>query len=90
MQAGPDVEDGVPYIWTEDIAGDELGVESLLRSLPPVACRALAHRRRFLVGEAFIIEVASPTLDTSLTWGRCLSHIGVTTGLSIHCSNEMW
>ncbi|BAY48800.1 type I site-specific deoxyribonuclease [Scytonema sp. HK-05] len=37
VQAGPHVEDGVPYIRTGDMAGDRLSIEGLLRTSPQIA-----------------------------------------------------
>ncbi|QLE45060.1 hypothetical protein FD723_32370 (plasmid) [Nostoc sp. C052] len=42
VQAGPHIEDGIPYIRTGDMAGDKLKLEGLLRTSPKIA---LSYRR---------------------------------------------
>ncbi|MEU9484482.1 restriction endonuclease subunit S [Streptomyces decoyicus] len=52
VQAGPHVEDGVPYVRTGDMAGDRIDPGSLLRTAPEIA--ASYARTRLAVGDLVV------------------------------------
>lgn len=47
VQAGPDIENGIPYIRTGDMSGDKLSINGLLRTTPFVASKFGRSRMQF-------------------------------------------
>lgn len=76
VQAGPDIEGGVPYIRTSDMAGDELPEDGYLRTTPELD----ASYARSKVAEGDLVIAIRATIGKPLIVPRSLNGANLTQG----------
>jgi type I restriction enzyme S subunit len=84
VQAGPDVEDGVPYIRTSDMAGEELPLEGYLRTTPEID----ASYARSKVAEGDLVIAIRATIGKPLIVPAALDGANLTQGTAKYSPSE--
>jgi type I restriction enzyme S subunit len=84
VQAGPNIENGIPYIRTGDMSGDYLSIDNLLRTTPKIAERF--ERSRVLKGE--IVFALRATIGKVLLVPEDLNGANLTQGTARISANE--
>ena len=76
VQAGPEVEDGIPYIKTSDMAGEELPLDGYAKTSPDIDA---AYRRSKVVGGDIVVAIRA-TVGKALVVPPELSGANLTQG----------
>ena len=84
VQAGPDIENGIPYIRTGDMSGDELSINGLLRTTSFIASKFVRSKMQF--GE--IVFALRATIGKVLIVPKELDGANLTQGTARIAANE--